>query len=243
MRGMEKNYERLKGLIQKGDKVVFLGGAGVSTGSGIPDFRGQDGLYKMKEEYGVSYETMLSASYFYAHPDTFYSFYWRKMVYPEAKPSKAHIALAEYERKGGDITILTQNIDGLHQKAGSHKVIELHGTTLSYHCLKCHKKYALSDLKYGVTPYCSCGGLIKPDVTLYEEALDEKAIYEAIESLQKADILIVGGTSLRVYPAAGLIQYFAGRKSVIINKEATPLDSFFDERVHEDVGEVLSFSL
>ena len=240
---MENNYKDLEGIIRKGERVVFLGGAGVSTGSGIPDFRGEKGIYKMKQEYGIPYETMLSSSYFYAHPDTFYDFYFKMMVFPSSSPSKTHIALADYEKKGGNIAILTQNIDGLHQKAGSKEVVELHGSALSFHCLRCHKKYALSDLGIEKTPHCSCGGLLKPDVTLYGEPLDEEVIKKAIMRMKEADILIVGGSSLRVYPAAGLIYYFKGRKKIIINEEATTLDDYFDEIIHDDLGKVLSFLL
>lgn len=243
MEKTEETIKRIKKEINKDTRIVFLGGAGVSTASGIPDFRGEEGIYHMKQKYGVSYETMLSHSYFLSHPDTFYDFYWSMMVKPDAKPNLAHIALADYEKKGGHIEILTQNIDGLHSEAGSKRVYELHGSTKRYYCTDCRKFYPLEQLEMHGVPHCECGAILKPDVVLYEEPLDERLLEEAINALRFSDLLIVGGTSLNVYPAAGLIYYFGGSKKIIINRESTPLDSFFDEVIHDDVGKVLSLLL
>lgn len=231
---------KIKSWIKKDTRIVFLGGAGISTSSGIPDFRSPKGLYKIQNKYGLPAEKMLSHSYFFEHTDTFYDFYWNFMVFPSAKPNKAHIALANYVRNGGNITILTQNIDGLHQEAGSKKVFELHGSTKRYFCLDCGKAYSLDDVKEkkGI-PHCSCGGILKPDVVLYEEPLNETVLYQAVSSLHYSDLLIVGGTSLNVYPAAGLIYEFWGKHKILINKEETSLDSFFDEAIHEDIGDCL----
>ncbi len=239
----ETQIQRIKSWINKDTRIVFLGGAGVSTASGIPDFRGKEGIYRMQQKYGVPYETMLSHSYFFAHPDIFYDFYWSTMVNEKAKPNLAHIALANYEKKGGHIEILTQNIDGLHFMAGSKRVYELHGSVKRYCCVNCRKFYPLEKLSMRGVPHCECGGILKPDVVLYEEPLDEKLMEGAINALRFSDLLIVGGTSLNVYPAAGLIYYFGGRKKIIINQECTPLDSFFDEVIHDDIGKVLSLLL
>ncbi len=232
--------EKIKSWIKKDTRIVFLGGAGVSTASGIPDFRSPKGLYKVQNKYGLSAEKMLSHSYFFDHTDTFYDFYWNFMVFPNAKPNKAHIVLANYEGNGGNISILTQNIDGLHQEAGSKKVFELHGSTKRYFCLDCGKAYSLDGIKEkkGI-PHCSCGGILKPDVVLYEEPLNETVLFQAVSSLRYSDLLIVGGTSLNVYPVAGLIYEFWGGHKVLINKEETSFDSFFDEVLHEDIGNCL----
>lgn len=243
MEKREEAIQRIKNEINQDTRIVFLGGAGVSTASGIPDFRGEEGIYRMKQKYGVSYETMLSHSYFLSHPETFYDFYWNMMVKPNAKPNLAHIALADYEKKGGHIEILTQNIDGLHYEAGSKRVYELHGSTKRYYCVNCRKFYPLEKLEMRGVPHCECGAILKPDVVLYEEPLDDRLLESAINALRFSDLLIVGGTSLNVYPAAGLIYYFGGSKKIIINRESTPLDSFFDEVIHDDVGKVLSLLL
>lgn len=241
---MNEELEKVRSLINRGSRIVFLGGAGVSTASGIPDFRSPKGLYNIKNKYGVSYETMLSRTYFFEHTEEFYEFYWQSMVNLSAKPNLAHISLANYEKNGGHIDILTQNIDGLHQDAGSKRVFELHGSTKRYYCLNCGKLHKLDDIKEkkGI-PHCGCGGILKPDVVLYEEPLDELILKESIYSLRYSDILIVGGTSLNVYPAAGLIYEFQGQHKIIINKEKTSLDSFFDYVIHEDIGEALSYIL
>src|SRR5574344_2306134 len=205
---MNEQIEKLKEYIKKAKNIVFLGGAGVSTESGIPDFRGEQGLYKVKSEYGVRYETILSHTYFEMKPDTFFDFYKKNMIYPDAMPNDAHKALAKLEQEGKNIWIITQNIDGLHQKAGSKKVIELHGSVYRNHCEKCHKFYSLEDIMaMKGTPRCSCGGIIKPDVVLYEEPLDEEVLQLSVSVLENADLLIIGGTSLNVYPAASLSMY------------------------------------
>ena len=236
--------EKIKSWIHKDTRIVFLGGAGVSTASGIPDFRSPTGLYKIQNKYGLSAERMLSHSYFFEHTDSFYDFYWNFMVFPKAKPNKAHIALANYEKRGGHIEILTQNIDGLHQETGSRRVFELHGSIKRYFCLNCGKEYTLDQIpqKKGV-PHCSCGGILKPDVILYEEPLNETVLYQSVNALRYSDLLIVGGTSLNVYPAAGLIYEFGGEHKILINKERTPLDSFFDEVIQEDIGDSLEYLL
>lgn len=241
---MKEELEDIRKLIKKDNRIVFLGGAGVSTASGIPDFRSPQGLYNIKNKYGVSYETMLSRSYFFEHTKEFYEFYWQSMVNMNAKPNLAHMSLANFEKRGGHVDILTQNIDGLHQDAGSKRVFELHGSVRRYYCLNCNKFHKLEDIKEkkGV-PHCPCGGILKPDVVLYEEPLDDLIIKESIYSLRYSDILIVGGTSLNVYPAAGLIYEFQGQHKILINKEKTSLDSFFDYVIHEDIGATLSYIL
>lgn len=233
-------YDEVKAILSKAKSIVFLGGAGVSTASKIPDFRSPQGIFEAERKYGVPYETLLSHTYFIHHPEEFFSFYWDKMVYPDAQPNAAHLALADYEKRGHRLTILTQNIDGLHQKAGSKKVVELHGSVSSYHCLDCNRHYALMDIVHHGIPHCQCGGILKPDVVLYEEPLDQEALLASVKALREADVLIVGGTSLNVYPAAGLIYEFQGRHTILINKEKTPLDSYFEYRIHDDIGAVLT---
>lgn len=231
---------KIREVMKSRPRVVFLGGAGVSTASGIPDFRSPEGIYKVKSNYGVPYETMLSHSYFMEHTETFYDFYWKSMVRKGAKPNAAHIALASYEKAHHPIAILTQNIDGLHTDAGSRAVYELHGNVRRYYCMECGKFYDLKDVDPHGVPHCQCGGILKPDVVLYEEPLDESLLEKAVEALRYSDVLIVGGTSLNVYPAAGLINYFGGSLSIIINKEETPKDAFFDYVIHDDIGKVLT---
>ncbi len=220
--------------------MVFLGGAGVSTESGIPDFRSTDGLYNQKYDYPP--EVILSKSFFDADPETFYRFFWDKMVYPDAKPNAAHRALAELERAGKLKLIATQNIDGLHQMAGAHNVLELHGSVWRSYCTRCGKPYTLAQLKQkeGV-PHCDeCGGIIRPDVVLYEEPLNMGVLRAAAEAISRADTLIVGGTSLLVYPAAGLIDYFGGENLILINRDATPRDSMATHLVKDNIGDTLS---
>lgn len=220
--------------------VVFLGGAGVSVASGIPDFRSPNGLYSKKRADGRSYEELLSHDYFFEDPKGFYEFYWDNMVNTSAKPNRAHLALAQYERQGHPIAVVTQNIDGLHQKAGSKKVYEIHGSTQHYHCVRCNRPFELEELNPHGLPVCpDCGSVIKPDVVLYGEGLPEDAVYGAIEHITKAKLMIVGGTSLRVYPFAALPQYFRGSLSVLINAEPTPLDRDFDIVLREDIGQAL----
>jgi NAD-dependent deacetylase len=236
---MAINYSFLHELIKKNPRIVFLGGAGVSTDSGIPDFRSKEGIYNVQSKYGVPYEVMLSHTYFMEHTETFYDFYWSTMVKKGAKPNAAHLALASYEKRGLPITILTQNIDGLHQDAGSKAVYELHGSTRRYFCQECGKRYSLDEIEPKGIPHCSCGGILKPDVVLYEEPLDESLLEQSVNALRFCDTLIVGGTSLNVYPAAGLINYFGGSLSILINKEATPQDGFFKYVIHDDIAVAL----
>ena len=237
---MDTKLEEIKSLIKASKRIVFLGGAGVSTASGIPDFRSPAGLYKIHSEYGVSYETMLSHTYFEYHTETFYDFYWKTMVAKNAKPNKAHIALANYEKAGHHIAIITQNIDGLHQEAGSKRVYEVHGSTKRYSCTDCGRHFSIEDIPNIGIPHCpECGGVIKPDVVLYEEPLNEDVVESALTELRFANFLIVGGTSLDVYPAAGMIDYFNGGHTLLINKEPTPRDSFFEYVIHDDIGKVL----
>ncbi|HHW67937.1 MAG TPA: NAD-dependent protein deacylase [Epulopiscium sp.] len=231
----------LKSIIQKSDNIVFLGGAGVSTESNIPDFRSEEGLYNNKEKYPP--EVILSHSFFMKHPDLFYSFYKSKMIYKEAKPNKAHLALAKIEEKGKLKAVITQNIDGLHQLAGSKKVLELHGSVHRNYCMKCNKAYSLEDVinSEGIIPYCkACGGMIKPDVVLYEEPLDSQILHKSIHYISNAEVLIVGGTSLVVYPAAGLVDYYKGKHLILINKSSTPYDTQADYVIHDSIGKVLS---
>ena len=211
----------LEKIIAESDRIVFFGGAGMSTESGVPDFRSKDGLYN--QCYDDPPETIISHSYFSCYPEKFYQFYREKMIALDAEPNVGHLKLAELEQAGKLKAVLTQNIDGLHQAAGSKNVLELHGSTLRNYCEKCGKFYAASDIKNSTgVPRCTCGGRIKPDVVLYEEGLDEKTLYRAVEYIQEADVLIIAGTSLAVYPAAGLVRYYRGHKLVVINK--TPLD-------------------
>ena len=235
---MDIEVERLQHLIDNAKRIVFFGGAGVSTESGIKDFRSKDGLYKLQSKYGRPYEEMLSHTYFMHHTDTFYQFYREFMINTEAKPNAAHKYLAELENRKL-LTIITQNIDGLHQMAGSKNVLELHGSIHRNYCMKCNAFFNLDDLlDMPSTPRCpKCGGLIKPDVVLYEEGLDQDVLYGAVDAISKADLLIVAGTSLAVYPAAGLIRYFCGDNIAVINKERLHVDGVSLE-ITRPVGEV-----
>ena len=236
---MSNKIETLKKWIEESNNIVFFGGAGVSTESNIPDFRSTDGLYNQK--YAYPPETILSHSFFMRKTDEFYRFYWDKMIYADAKPNKAHLALAKLESEGKLKAVITQNIDGLHQAAGSVEVMELHGSVLRNYCMNCKRFYTLSDIiGADIIPKCNCGGIIKPDVVLYEEGLDQEILRKSIEYISKADLLIVAGTSLTVYPAAGLIDYFKGDKLVVINKTSTQRDSYADLLITDAVGEVLS---
>ena len=236
---MQSNIDMFNQWINESDNIVFFGGAGVSTESGIPDFRSPDGLYHMK--YAYPPEIILSHQFFLNHTKEFYNFHRDKMVYKDVEPNITHRKLAELEHMGKLKAIITQNIDGLHQKAGSHHVIELHGSLYRNYCMKCKKKYELSYLmeKEGV-PYCQCGGIIKPDVVLYEEALDEKVLKDAIESIKQAKVFIVGGTSLSVYPAAGLIRYYKGNQMVLINQSMTDYDQDANLLLKMGLGDVFS---
>lgn len=236
---MNEGVSTLKQWIESSDNVVFFGGAGVSTESGIPDFRSVDGLYNLKYKYPP--ETIISHSFFMRQPDEFYRFYKDKMIYTDARPNACHLKLAELEERGRLRAVITQNIDGLHQMAGSLEVMELHGTIHKNRCMHCGKKY---DLDYIVksegVPKCSCGGTVKPEVVLYEEGLDDNVVRRSVEYIKNADVLIIGGTSLTVYPAAGLLQYYRGNKLVLINKSPTPYDSDADLLIADNIGEVFS---
>ncbi|MCD7723475.1 MAG: NAD-dependent protein deacylase [Clostridiales bacterium] len=228
----------LQQIIDECSKIVFFGGAGVSTESSIPDFRSTDGLYNQKYDYPP--EEILSHSFFVRHTDYFYNFYRDKMLYLNAQPNAAHIKLAELERAGKLRGVVTQNIDGLHQKAGSKKVYELHGSVLRNYCTACKREYSAEFIKNSAgVPHCECGGIIKPDVVLYEEGLDGDTINGAVAAIAAADCIIVAGTSLAVYPAAGFINYFNGKYFVLINKTETPADSRADLVIRGKVGEVL----
>lgn len=231
--------KQLKEMIENSDNIVFFGGAGVSTESGIPDFRSVDGIYHQKYDYPS--ETILSHTFYMRRPEEFFRFYRDKLIYPDAKPNAAHKALAQLEREGRLKAVVTQNIDGLHQAAGSKKVLELHGSTLRNYCEKCHKFYGIDAIMNSTgIPTCDCGGRIKPDVVLYEEGLDQGILSEAVRVISEADMLIIGGTSLAVYPAAGLIDYYQGHKLVLINKSATARDSMADIVITDSIGKVFA---
>lgn len=228
----------LQSMIDESSRIVFFGGAGVSTESGIPDFRSADGLYNQKYRYPP--EQIISHSFFMRDPEEFYRFYRDRMIYPEAKPNAAHLKLAELERAGKLTAVITQNIDGLHSAAGSRNVIELHGSVHRNHCMKCGKPFGLEYiLSTSGVPRCDCGGIVKPDVVLYEEPLDEDCINRAINAISEADMLIIGGTSLAVQPAAGLIRFFNGRRLAVINKTRTSADDEADIVINASIGEAL----
>ena len=237
---MKEAIEKLQQAVNESSYIVFFGGAGVSTESGIPDFRSQDGLYSQK--YKDPPETIVSHSFFMRRTEEFYEFYKDKMLFTEAKPNAAHLKLAELEKAGKLKAVITQNIDGLHQAAGSKEVLELHGSTLRNYCMSCGKKY--DGIQFimdspGV-PKCDCGGVIRPDVVLYEEGLDNSVIRRAVDHIARADLLIIGGTSLVVYPAAGFIDYFHGKHLCVINMSETSRDSMADILIQGKIGEVLS---
>lgn len=234
---MEKE---IKKLINTSENIVFFGGAGVSTDSGIPDFRSDTGIYK--EQYNYPPETILSNNFFTSNTYDFYNFYRNKMLFLDAKPNKTHEVLADLEKEGKLKAVITQNIDGLHQLAGSKNVLELHGSVYRNYCVKCGKFYDIYEIiKEDDVPCCSCGGIIKPDVVLYGESLDYNVINKSMDFISKADILIVGGTSLGVYPAAGLINYYRGNKLILINKTPTPMDKQADFIFHGNISEILSY--
>lgn len=234
-----KELEQLKHWIAESDNIVFFGGAGVSTESGIPDFRSVDGLYNQQYDYPP--ETIISHTFYKRNPKEFYRFYKNKMLFPEAKPNAAHLALAKLEQQGKLKAVITQNIDGLHQAAGSKEVLELHGSIHRNYCTRCGKFFDLKAIMAmdGV-PYCECRGIIKPDVVLYEEGLDQQTLQKAVSYIAHADVLIVGGTSLTVYPAAGLVDYYHGSKLVLINKSVTPMDNQANLVISGKIGEVFS---
>lgn len=230
---------KLQKLIDNADRIVFFGGAGVSTESGIPDFRSMDGLYH--QTYDFPPEQILSHSFFINHTEEFYLFYRKKMLYLKARPNTAHIKLAQLEQSGKLRSVITQNIDGLHQAAGSKRVLELHGSIHRNYCMKCHKFYGPDAiLTIEGIPHCECGGILKPDVVLYEEGLDPQVMEDAIADMKASDLLIIGGTSLNVYPAAGMVRYFCGSNLVLINRDATPLDEAADLVIRQNIGEVFS---
>ena len=237
---MEEKLEILKQWVNESARMVFFGGAGVSTESGIPDFRSVDGLYHQQYDYPP--ETILSHTFYMRKPEEFYRFYRAKMLAPDAKPNAAHRKLAQWEQEGQLSAVVTQNIDGLHQAAGSRKVYELHGSVRRNHCRKCGAFYDLDYmLRTTGIPRCEkCGGIIKPDVVLYEEGLDQATLNGAVRAIGNADLLIVGGTSLTVYPAAGLIDYYDGDRLVLINRSVTPLDSRADLLIQGSIGEIFS---
>ena len=235
----DSQWKKLKEIIEQSDNIVFFGGAGVSTESGIPDFRSTDGLYH--QEYRFPPETILSHTFFRQNPEEFYRFYRAKMLVSGAKPNAAHLKLAEWEREGRLKAVITQNIDGLHQEAGSRRVLELHGSVLRNYCEHCHRFYDVAAVAQSTgVQHCECGGIIKPDVVLYEESLNMDTMREAIAAISEADVLIVGGTSLVVYPAAGLIDYYRGNKLVLINRTPTAKDSAADMVVTGSIGEIFA---
>jgi len=233
------DIQKLQDIISNSEKIVFFGGAGVSTESGIPDFRSVDGLYNQKYDYPP--ETILSHSFFLRSPEEFYRFYRDKMLCLDAEPNNAHLKLAEMENAGILTAVVTQNIDGLHQKAGSHTIYELHGSVHRNYCMKCRKFYDAQYIKNSTgIPRCDCGGIIKPDVILYQEGLDQNILNNSVNAISDADTLIIGGTSLNVYPAAGLIQYFRGKNLVIINKSPTSADRKASLHLNGNIGEIFS---
>ena len=234
---MTEAVKALKNWIDHSDNIVFFGGAGVSTESGIPDFRSVDGLYHQQYDYPP--ETILSHSFYKQNPEEFFRFYRNKMLYLDAQPNAAHKKLAEWEAQGKLKAVITQNIDGLHQKAGSKNVLELHGSVLRNYCAKCGAFHGVEDIVNSTgVPRCHCGGIIKPDVVLYEEGLDEDVMMKSVSAIRHADVLIIGGTSLTVYPAAGLVRYYRGDKLVVINK--TDLGAGADLTITEPIGEVMA---
>ena len=239
---MDENILKLKKLVSESSNIVFFGGAGVSTESGIPDFRSEQGIYNTVKNFGYPPEQILSHSFFMKNPEKFYDFYRSTMIYENAKPNLAHLGLAKLEKQGKLKAIVTQNIDGLHQLAGSKTVYELHGSIHRNYCMKCGKFYPLSTIteSKGVPQCKECGGTIKTDVVLYEEGLDEEIINNSIKAIKKADMLIVGGTSLNVYPAASFVNYYDGNKLILINKSKTPYDRYADLLIHDSIGKVFN---
>ena len=235
----QQQLEKFRDIINSSTRAVFFGGAGVSTESGIPDFRSQDGIYRQKYAYPPEY--ILSATFFRTHTEEFFNFYRDKMVYPSAKPNAAHLKLAEWERKGKLAAVITQNIDGLHQTAGSKTVLELHGSVWRNYCVRCGMGYPVQKIARGAgVPHCPCGGVVKPDVVLYEEPLDQGVLNRSVEEIRAADLMIIGGTSLNVYPAASLVDFFRGDNIVVINRGAPAKDMRGVFFIDGKIGEVLS---
>ncbi|MDY5906604.1 MAG: NAD-dependent protein deacylase [Anaerovoracaceae bacterium] len=240
-------YEELKKIIDESNNIVFFGGAGVSTESGVPDFRSENGLWNAKTRFNCTPEEIVSHSFFINRTDDFYEYYMQNLIFPDVKPNATHYALAKLEQMGKLKAIVTQNIDGLHQAAGSKEVYEIHGTISRAHCMECGKEYDLdytldkSHWKEGTyTPLCSCGGVLKPDVVLYEEALNDELIMKSVKAISEADTLIIGGTSLVVYPAASFVNYFKGKHLILINKQETSYDKNADMVIHDSLGKVFS---
>ncbi len=234
---------KLKEIIEKSKKIVIFSGAGLSTNSGIPDFRSADGLYNQKTKSNIRPEEIISHSFFMSNPCEFYQFYFSKMVYLDAKPNLAHKYFAKLEEEGKVLAVVTQNIDNLHQAAGSKRVYELHGSIMRNYCMKCHKFYSLKDIFHESceVPRCSCGGIIKPDVVLYEEGLNDEVVENALNAIREADTIIVTGTSLTVYPAAGFLRYFRGENLILLNKSETPYDSLANIAIHDDIKNVIEY--
>ena len=236
---MTDEVKKLKELIDGTDNIVFFGGAGVSTESGIPDFRSVDGLYH--QQWDDPPETILSHTYYERYPEKFFAFYRAKLLCEGAKPNAAHLKLAEWEKEGKLKAVITQNIDGLHQAAGSKNVLELHGSIHRCYCMRCGRPYPAERVNHGTgVPHCDCGGIIRPDIVFYEECLDDDVVSKAVHYIREAEVLIVGGTSLAVYPAAGLLNYYRGSKLVLINRSATPYDNQANLIIHEKIGEVFA---
>ena len=242
---MENKIEQLTKILSQSNNIVFFGGAGVSTESNIPDFRSSNGLWNEKLHINFTPEQLVSHTFFMKYPEEFFNFYKDKLIYPEAKPNKAHISLAKLEEMGKLKAIITQNIDGLHQSAGSKNVFELHGSVLRNYCMDCNtfydEKFILNSV--GIPTCPKCGGKVKPDVVLYEEGLDENILKDSIKAISIADTLIIGGTSLVVYPAAGLINYFKGKNLILINKSITSADSKANLVIHDSIGKVLNIAI
>ncbi len=236
---MQNEYQELKNWIEECQYIVFLGGAGVSTESGIPDFRGKNGLYRQKRE--IPLEKILSHDFFMEHPEEFYRYFRSSDNHRDLKPNQAHIRLAELEQEGKVKAIITQNVDGLHQKAGSKTVYELHGNGDRFYCINCGKEYSYDfAMKAGDVPHCNCGGLIRPGAVFFGEPLNPNVLQNAVKAIQNADMLIVGGTSLVVYPAAGLVNYYTGNRLVLINEQVTPYDNRADLIIRDKIGQVFS---
>lgn len=235
---MKDTWQTLKDWIDGSNNIVFFGGAGVSTESGIPDFRSTDGLFN--QQYDFPPEVIVSHSFFQARPEEFFRFLRDRMIFPDAQPNAAHKALARLEEQGKLRAVITQNIDGLHQLAGSKNVLELHGSMLRHYCMRCGKRYGADFVEQGTgIPRCECGGIVRPDVVLYEEGLDQGILNASVRAIEEADMLIIGGTSLVVYPAAGLVDYYYGKKLVLINRDKTSRDARANLVIHDPIGEVL----
>lgn len=238
---MNAQLEQLAEMFGRAKRIAFLGGAGLSTESGIPDFRSSNGVYAALQAYGRPPEELLSHEFFLRHTDVFFDYYRKYLVHPQAKPNPAHFALARLEQQGKLTAVITQNIDGLHQQAGSRRVLELHGSVYRNHCMRCGKSYPVeSVLSADAVPHCDCGGIIKPDVVLYGEGLDPATLTAAVEAVSQADMLLIGGTQLSVYPAAGLVDYFRGRDLAVINLSVIPRDAEAALTIRRPIGEVLA---